>query len=100
MTAAAKAERLVALHRSDRLVLAPNAWDPASARVLASAGFDTIASSSAAVAWANGHPDGQHMTRAEMVSAAGRIARAVDIPVSADLEAGYQHEPGGIEATI
>ena len=67
----------------------PNAWDVASAHVFAEAGFPAIATASWAIAAVHGHPDGEQIPRAEMLAAVERIVRNVDVPVSADLEAGY-----------
>jgi 2-methylisocitrate lyase-like PEP mutase family enzyme len=86
---AAKAERLRALHRPGTPVVLPNAWDVASAKRFAGAGFAAIATTSAGIANALGHPDGQVIPADEMLDAVARIAAAVDVPVSADLEAGY-----------
>lgn len=89
MTQSEKANRLLALHRgSDPLVLV-NCWDAASAVIVEHAGFPAIASSSAAVANALGYADGQYLPWPEMVSAVRRIASAVDVPVTADIEAGF-----------
>ncbi len=85
----AKAERLRALHHGPRLLVLPNAWDVASARVFAAAGFPAIATASWAIAAAHGYEDGERIPRAEMLAAVERIAGGVDVPVSADLEAGY-----------
>ena len=67
----------------------PNAWDVASAHVFAEAGFPAIATASWAIAAVHGYPDGEQIPRAEMLAAVERIVRNVDVPVSADLEAGY-----------
>jgi 2-methylisocitrate lyase-like PEP mutase family enzyme len=84
-----KAEQFRQLHHGPRLLLLPNAWDVVSARILQECGHPAIATSSAAVAFSLGYPDGQRISREEMLEVAGRIARAVDVPVTADLEAGY-----------
>ena len=84
-----KAEQFRKLHHGPRLLLLPNAWDVVSARILEECGHPAIATSSAAVAFSLGYPDGQRISREEMLEVAGRIARAVDVPVTADLEAGY-----------
>jgi 2-methylisocitrate lyase-like PEP mutase family enzyme len=89
---AALAERLRALHQGELLVL-PNVWDAASARVVADAGFPAIATASAAITAMLGHPDGEGAPWQEMFAANARIARAVDVPVSMDAEAGYQMSP-------
>ncbi len=83
---------LRALHHGraagDPLVL-PGPWDAASARVFADAGFEALATPSAGVAASLGYEDGQGTPPDEMFGAIRRIARVVDIPVSADVEAGY-----------
>jgi 2-methylisocitrate lyase-like PEP mutase family enzyme len=86
---AAKAEQFRKLHHGPRMLLLPNAWDVASARILEECGHPAVATSSAAVAFSLGYPDGQRISRDEMLEVCGRIARAVNIPVTADLEAGY-----------
>ena len=88
-TQAQKAEQFRKLHHGPKLLLLPNAWDVVSARILEECGHPAIATSSAAVAFSLGYPDGQRISRDEMLEVAGRIARAVEIPVTADLEAGY-----------
>lgn len=75
----------------DPLVL-PGPWDAASARVFEEAGFPALATPSAGVAASLGHADGQ-TPAAEMFAAVARIARAVSVPVSADVEAGYGLAP-------
>jgi len=84
-----KAETLRRLHQGPRILVLANAWDVASARLVEAAGFPAIASSSAGVAFALGYPDGQRISRVEMLDMVRRIARAVAVPVSADVEAGY-----------
>jgi 2-methylisocitrate lyase-like PEP mutase family enzyme len=86
---AEKAEQFRKLHHGPRMLLLPNAWDVASARILEECGHPAIATSSAAVAFSLGYPDGQRISRDEMLEVCGRIARAVNIPVTADLEAAY-----------
>ncbi|HCT79430.1 MAG TPA: 3-methyl-2-oxobutanoate hydroxymethyltransferase [Micromonosporaceae bacterium] len=94
-----KAQQLLALHEGPVLVL-PNAWDAGSAAVIASAGAQAIATTSAGVSWALGSPDGQQLTRDEMLDAVARIARAVEIPVTADVEAGYDDVAGTIAGVL
>src|SRR5215470_59500 len=88
-----KAELLRQLHRGPKLLLLINAWDVASARVLEASGASAIATTSAGVASSLGYPDGQQIPRAEMLAAVARIATAVQIPVTADVEAGYGFTP-------
>jgi len=80
-------------------LLLPNAWDVASARIFEDADFPAIATSSAAVAFALGYPDGQKISRNEMLEAVRRIAEAVHVPVTADMEAGYGTTPEDIAET-
>lgn len=90
---AARAAALRALHRpGDPLVLA-NAWDAASARATQAAGFAAVATSSAAVAEVLGYADGETTPAGEMLDAVARIVRAVEVPVTADLERGYRMRP-------
>lgn len=91
-TAQEKTEKFRAMHRG-RLLLLPNAWDVASARVIQQAGFGAIATTSAGVAFSLGYPDGQRISRREMLAAVRRIAAAVPVPVTADVEAGYGDRP-------
>ncbi len=88
-----KAEAFCKLHRGARTLLLPNIWDVASARILEECGFKAIATSSAGVAFSLGYPDGQRISRSEMIEAIARIARAVKVPVTADVEAGYGDRP-------
>ncbi|MFK4693495.1 isocitrate lyase/PEP mutase family protein [Streptomyces pristinaespiralis] len=87
-----RAVRLRELHHGEMLVL-PNVWDAASAAVVAEAGFPAVATASAAVSAMLGHPDGEGAPWQEMFAAAGRVARAVPVPVTVDAEAGYGMRP-------
>src|SRR5256885_2409445 len=89
----AAAETLRAMHRGQRLLLLPNAWDVASARIFEDAGFGAIATTSAGIAFTLGYPDGQRISRNEMLQAVSRIATAIKVPVTADVEAGYGDRP-------
>jgi 2-methylisocitrate lyase-like PEP mutase family enzyme len=85
-----RARQLLALHTDPALLTLVNVWDVASARVVAgSEGTRAIATASHAVAAAYGYDDGELIPRDLMLEAVGRIAEAVDLPVTADLEAGY-----------
>jgi 2-methylisocitrate lyase-like PEP mutase family enzyme len=95
-----KAARFRSLHEGGAVLVLPNAWDPASAAVIEEAGAQAIATSSAGIAWALGFPDGERLTRELMLAAVGRIAGAVDVPVSADVEAGYGPDPDDVAATV
>jgi 2-methylisocitrate lyase-like PEP mutase family enzyme len=93
-----RAQRLRAWHREPRLLVLPNAWDVASAKALAALpGCRAIATTSAAVARSLGFEDGA-APGDEMLRAAARIAAAVDVPVTADLERGYDDPPATVAA--
>src|ERR1700757_1649843 len=88
-----KANAFRSMHRGTKILVLPNAWDVASARVFEDAGFGAIATTSAGVAFSLGYPDGQRITREEMLARVARIAKAVKVPVTADVEAGYGNRP-------
>src|SRR5437016_9721149 len=88
----ARAEAFRNMHRG-RLLLLPNAWDVASARIFEDGGFAAIATTSAGIAFTLGYPDGERVSRQEMLTAVERIAAAVRVPVTADVEAGYGNRP-------
>jgi 2-methylisocitrate lyase-like PEP mutase family enzyme len=88
-----RARTLRDLHRPGDPVVLPNAWDPPSARRLAATGAPALATTSVAVAEAIGHEDEERTPPAEMLAAVRRIAAAVELPVTADLEAGYGLPP-------
>jgi len=89
VTLAEQAEVFRRLHEAPPMLVLPNAWDAASARLVAEAGFPAIATSSGAVAASLGHEDVDVMPVDEAFGAVARIAGAVDVPVTADIEAGY-----------
>jgi 2-methylisocitrate lyase-like PEP mutase family enzyme len=86
-----------ALHQ-DGLLILPNAWDAGSARIIEQAGAKAIATSSAAVAWAHGYPDGEAMPVETLLASVREIARVVSVPVSADVEAAYAADAAGAAA--
>jgi 2-methylisocitrate lyase-like PEP mutase family enzyme len=88
-----KANVLHALHRGPKPLLLVNVWDVASARIVEEACFPAIATTSAGIAFSLGYADGQKISREEMVARVSRIARAVKVPVTADVEAGYGPRP-------
>ena len=88
-----KAVRLSELHRGEGVLVLPNAWDASSARVFEDCGFPAVATTSAGIAYALGYPDSERLTRDEMAEATSRIASVVEVPVSADVEAGYGPSP-------
>lgn len=94
------AQRFRALHAAGRLLVLPNAWDALSARVVEAAGAEAIATSSAAVAWAHGYPDGEHLPLAALVDAVRAIVGVVSIPVTVDVERGYSDDPAAVVEAI
>jgi 2-methylisocitrate lyase-like PEP mutase family enzyme len=93
------AARFLALHRPGRPLLLPNPWDRGSAVLLASLGFQALATTSSGFAATLGRPDGS-VTREEAIGHAAEIARATDLPVTADLENGFADEPDGVADTV
>ena len=82
------------------MLVLPNAWDVMSALVIANEGAAAIATTSGGVSWAHGHPDGQHLDHRQAVQAVAAIARAVDLPVSADIEGGYGRAPDEVAGVV
>jgi 2-methylisocitrate lyase-like PEP mutase family enzyme len=89
MTQSQKAEHFRQLHHGPNILVLPNAWDVATARIFETAGFPAIGSTSAGVANSLGYPDGNRISRDEMLEVVARIVRAVEVPVTADVESGY-----------
>ena len=94
-----KAERFVALHQASEPLLMPNPWDRGSARLLASFGFEALATTSSGFAATLGRLDGS-VTRDEAIGHAGWIAAGTDLPVSADLENCFADDPDGVAETV
>ena len=88
-TQSEKAEFFRSLHHGPEILVLPNAWDCASARVFELAGFPAIATTSAGVAFSLGYSDGERIPQDLMLAAVRRISGCVAIPVTADLESGY-----------
>ena len=87
------AAALRALHVPGDPLILPNAWDAGTAKLVAAAGFPAVATTSSGVADALGYADGEQTPVEEMLAAVARVARVVDVPVTADMEAGYGLEP-------
>lgn len=93
-------ETFRALHAPGELLVLPNAWDAASARLVEEAGARAVATTSAVVAWAHGVPDGNKLSPALLAASAGRIARAIRVPLTVDAEAGLEEDPAAVAATV
>jgi 2-methylisocitrate lyase-like PEP mutase family enzyme len=99
MTAETRRARFRELHAREQLFLMPNPWDVGSARILASLGFEALATTSAGFAWALGKLDTQ-VTRDELVAHVAQLAPATDLPLNVDSERCYPDEPGGVAETV
>ena len=84
-----KAEAFAALHAGAEILILPNAWDAASAAVMADAGAKAVATSSAAVAWSHGYADGDLLPLPLLLATISAVARVCAVPVTADIEGGY-----------
>lgn len=95
-----KAELFHELHRRGEPVILANAWDVASARIVEDAGATAIATTSAGVAWSLGAPDGDRLDRDTALALVARVAAAVSVPVTADIENGFAEKAEGVAETI
>jgi 2-methylisocitrate lyase-like PEP mutase family enzyme len=94
-----RCDLLRSLHKPGEPLLLPNAWDVATARAVVAAGFPVVATASVAVAGSLGYEDHEAPAE-EMLAAAARMARGVDVPVTVDAEAGYGMEPAELVAAL
>lgn len=96
MSQAAKAQILLTLHNNGKLLILPNVWNPIGARMLESKGFPAVATASAAIAESLGYSDGEQLKLDSMLDMIARIVRSVNVPVTADIEAGYSDSISGL----
>ncbi|QLQ40360.1 isocitrate lyase/PEP mutase family protein [Micromonospora robiginosa] len=94
------AQQFRSLHRPGEPLVLVNAWDAASARIVAAAGARAVATTSAGVAWSRGAPDGDALARDQAVDVIRLVAAAVRLPVTADIEAGYGDTPDEVAETV
>jgi 2-methylisocitrate lyase-like PEP mutase family enzyme len=92
--------RFLARHRAPPILLLPNVWDGLSARLFTSAGFGALATTSGGIAWALGYRDGEAAPWSEVVGATKRIVRCAQVPITADIEAGYGRTPAEVGAHV
>jgi len=97
---AVKAEAFRRLHNGSPILVLPNAWDVASARLLEAAGFSAIATTSAGINWSLGYPDGERVGRQTMLDGVRRIAERISLPVTADMVAGFGPRPEDAAETV
>jgi 2-methylisocitrate lyase-like PEP mutase family enzyme len=95
-----RSRRLRALHIPGKPLVLPNAWDVATAQAVVAAGFPVVATTSGGIAASLGYEDHEGAPADEMLAAAARIARAVDVPVTVDAEAGYGMDPAELVAAL
>src|SRR5206468_1770067 len=95
-----RCDLLRSLHRPGDPLLLPNAWDVATARAVVAAGFPAVATTSGGIAAALGYEDHEGAPGDEMLAAAARIARGVEVPVTVDAKAGYGMQPGQLVAAL
>jgi 2-methylisocitrate lyase-like PEP mutase family enzyme len=88
------------LHRAPLILVLPNAWDAASAKLFELAGFKAIGTTSAGIAHSLGYVEPQRISREEMLQSVRRITKSVQLPVSADMEAGYAFTSEGVAETV
>lgn len=96
---AKKAEAFLAMHSGKEPLLLVNVWDAASARIVEAEGFPAIATTSAGIAFAQGFPDGEKISRDRMITSIAQIAKAVSVPLTADVESGYGDTPDSASRT-
>jgi len=100
MSQAVKAGQLLSLHNNGKLLILPNVWNPIGARMLQAKGYPAVATASAAIAESLGYSDGEQLKLDTMLDMVARIVRSVDIPVTADYEAGYSDNVEGLQENI
>ncbi|OIR03104.1 carboxyvinyl-carboxyphosphonate phosphorylmutase [mine drainage metagenome] len=95
-----KAQAFRKMHDRSAVLVLPNAWDAVTARLFAQLGFAAVATTSGGVAWSLGYADGEHAPLSEVIAASKRIAHAVDLPVTVDIETGYGTTPEAVADTV
>ncbi len=96
----ARAIKFRELHGGPHILVLPNAWDAASAKIFEQSGFAAVGTTSAGIAAVFGYADGEQISRREVLMLIGRIAQTVELPVSADIEAGYGGTLAALGRTI
>jgi len=100
MPRSSKPETLLSLHHNGSLLILPNIWNPIGARMLEAKGFPAVATASAAIAESLGYSDGEQIKLETMLDTVARIVRSVDIPVTADFEAGFSETIDALQENI
>lgn len=89
-------QRFESLHHGDAPLLLANAWDAASARLWQAAGSQAVGTSSAAMAWSSGWPDGGALPAEQLLGSVERMVRVLDVPLTVDIENGYGDAPEAV----
>lgn len=100
MSQATKAQQFLSLHNNGKLLILPNVWNPIGARMLQAKGYPAVATASAAISESMGYGDGEQLKMETMLEMVTRIVRSVDLPVTADFEAGYSDSIEGLQENI
>ena len=100
MSQSVKAQQLLSLHSNGKLLILPNVWNPIGARMLQAKGYPAVATASAAIAESLGYSDGEQLKLETMLEMVTRIVYSVDVPVTADFEAGYSDTIEGLQENI
>jgi 2-methylisocitrate lyase-like PEP mutase family enzyme len=95
-----KAEVLLSLHTHGGMLVLPNVWNPIGARILEKKGYPAVATASAAISASLGYQDGEKIKRSTAIDLIERIARSVEVPVTADIETGYGESLSELEVTV
>lgn len=95
-----RAAAFAGLHTPASPLALANAWDVAGARLVEAAGGAAVATTSAGVAWSLGAPDGDALARDRALDLVSRVAAAVSVPVTADIEGGFGADPAGVAETV
>lgn len=100
MTLSEKATVFLALHSGEEPLILPNIWNPIGARILEDHGHRAVATASVALSNSLGYADGERISRSTLIDCLARIARSVDLPVTADIETGFGECISDLEETI
>jgi 2-methylisocitrate lyase-like PEP mutase family enzyme len=95
-----KANQFLSLHKSEKILLLPNIWDPIGARILEAKGFPAVATASATISTSLGYKDGEKIKFSSHLEIIKRIAESVEIPVTADIESGYASDISELKENI
>jgi 2-methylisocitrate lyase-like PEP mutase family enzyme len=94
-----KAKILLSLHTRSEMLVLPNVWNPIGSQILEKKGYPAVATASAAISASLGYQDGEKIKRSTLIDIIERIARSAEVPVTADIEAGYGETMPELEVT-